>query len=102
MGVADDHNTAVPYSHAEWAHSNLGHYQVGQGGGGRGDFSQEAEAARQRSESLRNDVIRLVEDRHVRTNRSHRPLIRGTRRHWTDGPLMHSFYSTQKILASAK
>ena len=30
---------------------------------------QEAEAARQRSETLRNEAIRLVEDRHVRTNR---------------------------------
>jgi len=53
----DEHNSALPYSHAEWAHSNLGHYQ-------------EAEAARQRSETLRNEAIRLVEDRHVRTNRS--------------------------------
>ena len=31
--------------------------------------TQEAEAARQRSETLRNEAIRLVEDRHVRTNR---------------------------------
>ena len=33
---------------------------------------KEAEAARQRSETLRNEAIRLVEDRHVRTNRSPR------------------------------
>ena len=33
------------------------------------NLTQEAEAARQRSETLRNEAIRLVEDRHVRTNR---------------------------------
>ena len=57
MGVEEEHHTALPYSHAEWAHSNLGHYQ-------------EAEAARQRSETLRNEAVRLVEDRQVRTTRT--------------------------------
>ena len=28
MVLVDEHNSALPYSHAEWAHSNLGHYQV--------------------------------------------------------------------------
>ena len=48
---------ALPHTHAKWSSSPLVH-------------PQEAEAARQRSESLRNDVIRLVEDRNVRTNRT--------------------------------
>ena len=49
--------TTNPYSHAEWAHSNLEKFR-------------KSEEARQRSEAIRNDTIRLVEDRHIRTNRS--------------------------------
>ena len=53
----DDRNTTTPFSHAEWAHSNLEKFRF-------------AEDARVRSETLRNDTIKLVEDREIRTNRS--------------------------------
>ena len=48
---------AKPYSHAEWAHSNLENYR----------FSK---AARTQSEAIRNQAIELVEDRKARTNRT--------------------------------
>ena len=53
----DDRNTTNPYSHAEWAHSNLERFRA-------------AEDARVRSETLRNDAVKLVEDREIRTTRS--------------------------------
>ena len=53
----DDRNTTNPFSHAEWAHSNLGRFRA-------------AEDARVRSETLRNDAVKLVEDREIRTTRS--------------------------------
>ena len=37
MVLVDEHNSALPYSHAEWAHSNLGHYQVAHDGDDDGD-----------------------------------------------------------------
>ena len=49
--------SSTPFSHAEWAHSNLEKYK-------------RSEEARQRSEAIRNETIRLVEDRHIKTNRS--------------------------------
>merc|ERR1711911_259246 len=53
----DDRNTTHPFSHAEWAHSNLERFRA-------------AEDARVRSETLRNDAVKLVEDREIRTTRS--------------------------------
>ena len=53
----EDRNTTHPFSHAEWAHSNLQRFKF-------------AEDARVRSETLRNDAVKLVEDREIRTNRS--------------------------------
>lgn len=49
--------SATPFSHAEWAHSNLEKYR-------------RSEEARQRSEAIRNETIRVVEDRQIKTNRS--------------------------------
>ena len=49
--------SATPFSHSEWAHSNLEKYR-------------RSEEARQRSEAVRNEALRLVEDRQIKTNRS--------------------------------
>ena len=53
----DTRNTTTAFSHAEWAHSNLQKFRF-------------AEDARVRSETLRNDTVKLVEDREIRTTRS--------------------------------
>ena len=53
----DTRNTTTAFSHAEWAHSNLEKFRF-------------AEDARVRSETLRNDTVKLVEDREIRTTRS--------------------------------
>ena len=52
----DTRNTTTPFSHAEWAHANLEKFRF-------------AEDARVQSETLRNETIKLVEDRHLRTTR---------------------------------
>ena len=49
--------SATPFSHSDWAHSNLERYR-------------RSEEARQRSEAVRNETLRLVEDRQIKTNRS--------------------------------
>ena len=48
---------ATPYSHSDWAHSNLERYR-------------RSEEAKQRSEAVRNETLRLVEDRQIKTNRN--------------------------------
>ena len=50
-------NSATPFSHSDWAHSNLERYH-------------RSEEARRRSEAIRNETLRLVEDRHIKTNRN--------------------------------
>ena len=58
MTIMDDtRNTTTPFSHAEWAHSNLQKFRF-------------TEDARVRSETLRNDTVKIVEDREIRTKRS--------------------------------
>lgn len=47
----------TPFSHQEWAHSNLENYRS-------------SEAARQRAHDIRNEALQLVEDRKTRTDRS--------------------------------